>query len=276
MDPLHKHCIPSAWQEQWRREKERRKKSIAEGDEEGMKRDRSELRRIVEYNDARMGLASRERERDPSQEGGAGWVSQEASASERSVGTCRSASHPSDVFTALQTLQESRVLTDLRLVASNNVSVEVHAPVLASVSSYVREKLKDGISDQADTDACGRTLRLGPKVEPAGLLAVVEFAYTGAAAWSLSNDSLDWTRAAAQTLGVSRLAELCDRRVECSRKKDSPAQEEEEDTQSLEGMKFTLQSIHRLWADAFLCDVTLDLDETSFHGRHCRILRRRL
>lgn len=279
MDPLHKHCLPSDWEEQWRREKERRKKSIAEGDEERMKRDRNELRRIVEYNDARMGLGSRERERDPSglsQEGFAGWVSQEAAAKERRVVTYRSATHPSDVFTALKTLQESRVLTDLRLVASRNVSVEVHAPVLASVSSYIREKLTDGVNDQADTDVCGKTLRLGPEVEPAGLLAVVEFAYTSAAARSLSKDSLDWTRAAAQTLGVSRLVELCDRGVECSRKEDSPAQEEEEDMQSLEEMKITLQSIHRLWADTFLCDVALDLDETSFHGRHCRILGRHI
>lgn len=281
MDPLHKHYLPSDWEEQWRREKERRKKSIEEGDEERLKRDRNELRRIVEYNDARMGLPSRERKRDVSgmsQEGFGGWVSEEALGNERRVVTYRSATHPGDAFTALKTLQESRVLTDLCLVASNNQSIEVHAPVLASVSSYIREKWKDEVDDQADTDSdahvCGKTLRLGPEVEHAGLLAVVEFAYTGAAAASSFNkDSVGSTRAAAQTLGVSRLVELCDRGVERWRKKDSPAQEEEEEMQCLEQMKITLQSINLLWADTVRCDVTLDLDVTSFHGRHCLILR---
>lgn len=277
MDLLHKHYLPSDWEEQWRRDKERRKKSIEEGNEEQMKRDRNELKRIVEYNDARMGLPSRERERDMSgmsQEVFGGWLKQEALGYEKRVVTYRSDTHPSDLFTALKTMQESRVLTDLCLVASNNQSIEVHAPVLASVSSYVREKLKDEVKDQADTDSDvqvrGKTLSLCPEVEHAGLLAVVEFAYTGAAASSVH--SVDLTRAAAQTLGVSRLVELCDRGVEWSRKKDSPVQDEEEELQSLEQMKTTLHSLNRLLADEVGCDVTLDLDETSVHGRHCLIL----
>lgn len=280
MDSTHKHYLPLDWEEQWRKEKERRKKSIEEDDEERMKLDRTELRRIVEYNDARMGLPRREYTRDMSgmsQEGFGGSVSQEPLENERRVAMYHSLAHPCDVFSVLKTLQESHVLTDLCLVTNNNESIDVHAPVLASVSSYVRKKLKDEVSGQADigTDAhvCLKTLRLSPEVEHAGLLAVVEFAYTGATVSSFNKDSVDSIRAAAQTLGVSQLVELCDRGVACLGKKDSPAQEEEEEVQSLEQMKINLQSINLLWDDKVGCDITLDLDETSFHGRHFLILR---
>lgn len=274
MDSLHKHYLPSDWEEQWRKEKERRTKSIEEGDEEKMKRDRTELRRIVEYNNARMGLPSTEFKRDMggmSEEGFGSSVSEEALQNERRVARYHSTAHPCDVFSVLKTLQESHVLTDLCLVARNNESIDVHAPILASVSSYIRKKLKDEVNGQAniDTDAhvCLKTLCLGPDVEYAGLLAVVEFAYTGATALSFLKDSVDSTRTAAQTLGVSRLVELCDRGVERLRKKD------EEEVQSLENMKINLQSIKLLWNDKVGCDITLDLDETSFQGRHFLILR---
>lgn len=239
---------------------------MEEGDEERMTRDRNELRRIVEYNDARMGLPSRERSRAvsaASQEGFGGGESGEALGSERRVVTYRSEGHPRDTLAALKTLQQSRVLTDLCLIASSNQSIEVHAPVLAAVSSLLREKLKaDG-----DGGACGTSLCLVPEVDHAGLQAVVEFAYSGAAASPFNKDNVHSTRAAAQTLGVARLVQLCDRGVEPSRKKDSPGQREEEE------MKATLQSIELLWADKVRCDVTLDLDEMSFHGRHRLILK---
>lgn len=279
MDSLHKHCLPSDWEEQWRKEKERRKQSIEEGDEERMKQDCMELKRIVEYNNARMGLPRREYKRDMngiSQAGFGGLVSQEALENESCVFMIHSSTHSCHVFSVLKMLQESHVLTDLCLVTRNNESIDVHAPVLASVSSYIRKKLKDEVKCQAsiDPDAheCLKTLRLSAEVEHAGLLAVVEFAYTGTTASSFNKDSVDLTRAAAQKLGVSRLVELCDRGVEWLRKKDSPAQEEEE-VQSLEQIKINLESINLLWNDKVGCDITLDLDEKSFHGRHFLILR---
>lgn len=277
MDSWHKHYLPSNWEEQWRKEKERRKKSIEEGDEERMKRDCTELRRIVEYNDTQMGLPRREYKRDMSgmsQEGFEGSVNKEALENERRVAMYDSTVHPCNVFSVLKTLQELHVLTDLCLVSRNNKSIEVHAPVLASVSSYIQKKLKDNVNGQVDIDTgahmCLKTLRL--EVEYTGLLAVVEFAYTGATASSSNKDSVDSTKAAAQTLGVSRLVELCDRGVEWLRKTDSPTQEEE-DVQSLEQMKINLQSINLLWNDKVACDITLDLDEMSFHGRHFLVLR---
>lgn len=279
MDPLHKHYFPSNWEEQWRKEKEKRKKSIEEGDEERMKRDRTELRRIVEYNDTRMGLPSQEGRRDMSgvsQEEFGASVRWEALGNERRVAKNGSVEHPCQVFSVLKTLQESHVLTDLCLVTGNNESVDVHAPVLASVSSYVRKKLKDNVDGQVHIDTgahvCLKTLRLGPEVEHAGLLAVVEFAYTGAPASFSNKDTVDSTRAAAQTLGVSRLVELCDRGVEWMSEKDSPTQEEEE-VQSLEQLKINLESINLLWNEKVGCDITLDLDETSFNGRHFLVVR---
>lgn len=275
MDSLHKDCLPSDWEEQWRREKERRKKSIEEGDEERIKRDGTELRRIVEYNNVKMGLPSREYKRGINQEGLGGWVNPETMENERRVAMYHSTTHHCDIFSVLKTLQESHVLTDLCLVARNNESIEVHASVLASVSPYIRMKLKDEVSGQADNDTdtqvCLKTLRLSTEVEHAGLQAVVEFAYTGTIVPSFNKNSIDLTRAAAQTLGVSRLVELCDRDVEWLRKKDllSPVGE----VQTLEQMKTTLKSINQLWDDRVRCDITLELEERSFHGRPFLILR---
>lgn len=279
MDLLNKQCLPSNWEEQWRREKERRKKSFEEGDDEMIKLDSRELKRIVEYNDAKMGLSSSEHQIFISgkiQEGFGGLANQKAVENKSHVATYHSTTHLCNIFSVFKALQESNVLTDLCLVTKNSESIVVHAPVLASVSSYIRMKLKDGASGQGsndtDADVCPKTLRLGPEVEHAGLLAVVEFAYTGTAVSSFNKNSSDLIRATAQTLGVPQVVELCDRGVEGLLKKDLPIPEEEE-VQTLEYIKTTLQSISQLWDDKVGCDITLDLEETSFHGRHVLLLK---
>ncbi|KAK5875683.1 hypothetical protein CesoFtcFv8_026736 [Champsocephalus esox] len=50
--------LPMEWEERWRREKDRRKRVIEDGGQEGIEQDNHELRRIVAFNDSRMGLAS--------------------------------------------------------------------------------------------------------------------------------------------------------------------------------------------------------------------------
>lgn len=281
MESLQEHYFPLDWEEQWRREKERRKKAIEDGGEEKIKQDRNELRRIVAYNDAKMGLLSRARKREEpnvkmsgtSQEGFGDSTNEEALGNEGHGHTCRSATYLKDVFMSLKMFRDSFVLTDLTLITSSNESIEVHATILAAVSSFIQEKLRDEGNERADDDSevnvHRKTLSLGTEVDHAGLLAVVEFAYTGAVL-SLNKDSIVSTKAAAQTLGVPRLVELCDKHDEFREVGSSPTKEEQE-IQSAHQMNITLQSINHLWTNRVRCDVTLDLDGTSFHGTYCVI-----
>lgn len=278
MESLQERYFPLDWEEQWRREKERRKKAIEDGGEERIKQDRNELRRIVAYNDTRMGLLSRAHEREgpnvkmsgTSQEALGDSTSKEALGNEGPGHKYRSATYAKDVFMALKMFRDSFVLTDLTLIASSNESIEVHATILAAVSSYIQEKLIDEGNERADNDSDvnvrRKTLALGTEVDHTGLQAVVEFAYTGTVL-SLNKDSIVSTKAAAQTLGVPRLVELCDKHDKFREVGSSPTKEEPE-VQSAHQMNITLQSINHLWANRMRCDVTLELDGTSFHGRY--------
>lgn len=266
--------LPLEWEARWRREKERRKRVIEEGGEEGMEQDNRELRRIVAYNDSRMGLMSRGgmnegpevRLKGPSQKGNGESMSQEVLGDEGLIHTYHSETYPEEVFRTLNEFRDSSLLTDLTLTTYDERSFHVHSPVLAAVSSFIREKLRaergERSDDDEDVEIQRRSLSFGPEVHHVGLQTVVEFAYTGAVL-SLSKDSLSQIKASAEALGVPRVLDLCNRE-ERIREAGSPKKEELK-IPSLEQTKITLQSIEHLWADGVGCDVILEVHGASFH-----------
>ncbi|XP_019115996.2 kelch-like protein 33 [Larimichthys crocea] len=261
-----RHYLPSEWEERWRREKERRKRAIEDGGEEGIEQDERELRRIVAYNDSRMGLISgRGKKKESgvrmsgtSQEGIGEHMSEEAFMDEGLVHTYRSETYPKEVFMTLKEFWDSSLLTDLTLTTDDEYSVHVHSPILAAVSSFIRERLSDESGGQSDNnkdvEVQRRSVSLGPEVDHIGLQAVVEFAYTGAVL-SLNKDSMALIKTAAEALGVPRILDLCNKE---KMKKTGK-------TPYLEQIKITLQSIKHLWEDRVGCDVILDVDGASFH-----------
>lgn len=270
-----RHYLPLEWEERWRKEKDRRKRVIEEGGE-GIERDNQELRRIVAYNDSRMGLASGRGKKEgsearmsgTSQEGIGEHMSKEAFGDEGlggNVHTYRSETHPKEVFMALKEFWDSSLLTDLTLTTDNENSFHVHSPVLAAVSSFVQERLRDESGERSDGDmdveVQRRSVSLGPEVDHVGLQAVMEFAYTGAIL-SLNKESVAPIKAAAHALGVPRVLDLCNR---AERMKESPKKEERK-IPALEEMKITLQSIKELWAEGVGCDAILDVDGALLHG----------
>ncbi|XP_006808602.1 kelch-like protein 33 [Neolamprologus brichardi] len=129
--------LPMEWEERWRREKERRKRVIEEGGE-GIEQDNRELRRIVAYNDSRMGLTSRSDKKETrdgmngtSQEGIADHISAESlGAEENKVQACHNKTYPKEVFVALKEFLDSSLLTDLTLTTFGNKEVELYGSAL--------------------------------------------------------------------------------------------------------------------------------------------------
>ena len=273
-----RHYLPMEWEERWRREKERRKRAIEEGGE-GLERDNHELRRIVAYNDSRMGLSSgRGKDEGPevrissaSQQGIREHMSKEAFGDEGlgdDVHMYRSETYPEVIFRTLKEFWDSSLLTDLTLTIENGSSFPVHSPVLAAVSSLILERLKEKSGEPSDGDKSEGVHRwsvsLGTEVDHVGLQAVVVFAYTGVV-FSLNKDTVDKITAAAQLLGVPRVLDLC--KKEERTKVEGNTKKEERKISTLEQMKITLLSIQQLWADRVGCDVILDVDGALFHGK---------
>ncbi|XP_074480213.1 kelch-like protein 33 [Sebastes fasciatus] len=268
--------LPMEWEEQWRREKERRKRVIEEGGEEGMEQDKHELRRIVAYNDSRMGLTSRRGKKQgsedtlsgTSQEGIVQQMREDTCGDERldDVHTYRSEIYPKEVFMALKEFWDSSLLTDLTLTTDNGYSFDAHSPILAAVSSFIRETLRDESGERSENDkdveVQKRSVSLSPEVDHVGLQAVLEFAYTGAVS-SFNSDSMASIMAAAQALGIPRVLDLCNK--EERMKGGGSSKQEEQTISALEQIKNTLQSIKQLWADRVGCDLILDVDGTLFH-----------
>lgn len=266
------------WEEQWRQEKEKRKRITEEG-KEGIERDNRELWRIVACNDSRMGLKNGKGEADDSQfrlrwrrasQGGTWECSSEETLEEHgysaSVHIYRSQTYPNEVFVALKDFLESSTLTDLTLTTASGSSCDVHSLVLGAVSPYVGDRLREG-RRQGGTDVDEGvhkwSMVVGPEVDHVGLQAVLQFAYTGVVI--LSQENLPQIKAAARGLGVLRLLELCN-------KEDGPKKVEEKKISAIEEMAITFQSIGQLWADRVGCDVTLDVEGTLFHGWYRNIL----
>ncbi|XP_070710873.1 kelch-like protein 33 [Pempheris klunzingeri] len=270
--------LPMEWEERWRKEKERRKRVVAEGGE-GIEQDNRELRRIVAYNDSRIGLTSGRGVEEGSEatvsgtnQGAVGEHMSEGASGDEGLGgqvhAYRSETYPKEVFMTLKEFRDSFLLTDLTLTADNEKSLHVHTPILAAVSSLIRERLRDESGEQSednhkDAEVPRRSVSLGPEVDHIGLQAVVEFAYTGAVL-SLDKDSMAQIKAAAQALEVPRLLDLCNRKERM--KEGGSPDEEERKVSALEQMKITLQSIKQLWAERVGCDVILDVDGVLFHA----------
>ncbi|XP_069564029.1 kelch-like protein 33 isoform X1 [Brachyistius frenatus] len=258
------------WEDQWRREKERRKRVIEEGGE-GMEQDNRELSRIVAYNDSRMGLKSGTGKKEGSevrmsgsgQEGNGEHTCDNPFGDEGyEVHTRRSKTYPKEAFAALKELWDSSLLTDLTLTTEDGNSIHVHSLILAAVSTFILERLREKSGQQPDRaeDARRWSVHSGTEVDHVGLRAVVEFAYTGVVL-SLNNDTMARIKAAAEELAVPRLLDLCHTE---ERMKEGGCPKKEE-ISALEQMKMTLQSIEQLKADRVGCDVILDVDGTSFH-----------
>ncbi|GAA6222721.1 kelch-like protein 33 [Lates japonicus] len=268
--------LPMEWEERWRREKERRKKVIEEGGE-GVERDNRELKRIMAYNDARMGLSSgmgkkegsEVRVSSTSQKRIEEHLSEEAFGDEGlgdNIHTYRSENAYKEIFRALKELWDSSLLTDLTLTTENGSSFHVHSPILAAVSSIILERVRGKSGERSDggedVGVHRWSVSLGTEVDHVGLRAVVEFAYTGVV-FSLNKDTVAQIKAAAHLLGVPRVLDLCNK--EERMKEDGGTKEEEQKLSTVDQMKITLQSVEQLWADGVGCDVMLDVDGALFH-----------
>ncbi|XP_062300547.1 kelch-like protein 33 [Scomber scombrus] len=271
--------LPMEWEERWRKEKERRKRVIEERGEEGIEQDKRELRRIVAYNDSRMGLMSGRCEKEGtdvrvrygsgcSQEGIGEHMSEKVLRDEGfgdTIRTYHSKTYPKQAFIALKEFQDSSLLTDLTLTTENGNSFNVHSPIVAAVSLLIEQQLREESRVQSDKDKNVGVhkwyLSLGPEVDHVGLQAVLEFAYTGVVL-SLNKDTMAQIKAAAQALGVPRVLDLCIE--EEITKKDENPDKEKKNIPVTEQLKITLQSIEKLWAGRVGCDVILDVDGALF------------
>lgn len=261
---------PLEWEKRWRREKERLKRVIEDGGKEELEQDNREMQRIVAYNDSRMGKKgwSEVRTGDTRQEGTGEHTSKEEFGKKGLVHIYCSDSYLKKIFLALKEFLDSSVLIDLTLITYDDKSFQVHSPILAAVSSFIEKRLRNEGNDHSENNGGNvqrKTVSLGPDVDHIGLQAIVEFAYTGDVQ-SLDKDNIVLIRAAAQALAVPRLLELCNKVMRIM-EVGTPVNEEQK-ALSLQQMKITLQSIEHLWADRVGCDVTLDVDGSSFDGEY--------
>nr|XP_057924828.1 kelch-like protein 33 [Doryrhamphus excisus] len=225
--------LPAGWEEQWRKEKERRAQVLGEG-KEGIERDQRELRRIVAFNDSRLGLMSRMLEQDGSDQGD-------------NLRIYHNESFPCEMFKALTELREGRLLTDLTLTTEDGSRFQAHSTILAAISTVVKKHLME----EVQTFKFGPnqwSLSVDPEVDQVGLQAVIDFAYTGE---FLRGDGV--TRAA-RALGVHRLLDL----------QTSGTKEDPKKNKVQEEMKSTFESVKQLWIDGVGCDVILDVSGASF------------
>ncbi|KAM3589977.1 uncharacterized protein V6R79_000959 [Siganus canaliculatus] len=262
--------LPLEWEERWRREKERRKRTMEAGGEEGIEQDNRELMRIVAYNDSRMGLSGKAnlvgpRVRISGNSQATTQINTDTFGSEGLVRTYRNENYPVEVFMALEEFMNSLQLTDLTLTTNNANNFHVHSSVLAAISSFIRERLMDDSGQQSDKDRDiqTRSVILGPEVHAVGLKAIVEFAYTGAVP-TLKTENLAEIMATAQALGVPRLVNLCKKEEKIKEFGNQKLKSEEHTVSSLEQMRITLESIKNLWGDTLGCNVVLDAQGASF------------
>lgn len=163
----------------------------------------------------------------------------------------------SELFGTLMDFRDASLLTDLTLSAADGRSFHVHAPVLAAVSTGVYKTLRGRTAEDNSVHLC-----LGPEVDSIGLEAVVEFAYTGFLS-QLNEDTVGQIKAAARSLGASRVMDLCREEEE---KSMTTGDGQEEVDRVLEGQETTLQAIKKVWIDKVGCDVILEAIGGSFHG----------
>ncbi|KAM4714129.1 kelch-like protein 33 [Anableps anableps] len=265
--------LPMEWEERWRKEKERRKRVIEEGGE-GLEQDSCELRRIVAYNDSRMGLASQGdktkesevRKTQTKKEDTGGDISDEAFEDmEYHVHTYSSKTFHKEIFMTLKELLNSSILTDLTLTTEDGSSFSVHSLILAAVSAFILDRLNEKNRGQSYNTVGKVTMwsvHMSTEVDQVGLQAVIEFAYSGDVS-ILNKDTIIQIKTAAKVLEVPRLLDLCNN---MNATKEDKCSKTEQGTISAEvHIENTLRSIERLWGDKVGCDVILDLDGMSFY-----------
>nr|XP_029137153.1 kelch-like protein 33 [Labrus bergylta] len=169
-----------------------------------------------------------------------------------------------DFFHTLTEFRDSLLLTNLTLSTDDGMTFHVHSLVLGAVSSVIRERLirgkagnetVDGRPDENGVGVSKWSLPLGPDVDHVGLEAVVEFAYTGLVTL-LRENTLYQIKAAAQTLGIQRVLDLCTKEEEKSAKTGGKGKEER--VSAADQLRVSLQSMKQLWMDRVGCDVTLE------------------
>ncbi|XP_005813230.1 kelch-like protein 33 isoform X1 [Xiphophorus maculatus] len=265
--------LPMEWEERWRKEKERIKRVTEEGGE-GLEQDNRELRRIVAYNDSRMGLASQGdktkesevRKTQSNKDDAGGHTSDEAVEDmEHHVYTFSSKTFPKEIFMTLKELQISSILTDLTLATEDGSSFSVHSLILAAVSAFILEKLKEKNTGQSYSTPGKVTMwsvHMGNEVDQIGLQAVIEFAYSGDLS-ILNKDTLTQIKTAAKVLEVPQLLDFCNN-INGTKEVQCPKTGQDRISADVH-LKDTLRSIERLLEDKVGCDVILELDEISFH-----------
>ncbi|XP_062305757.1 kelch-like protein 33 [Osmerus eperlanus] len=278
--------LPEEWEERWRGEKEQRRRAMKERGEM-LAEDDPELRRIVAYNDTRMGLRRRDgedgrkmkkknsrasRREGKEEEEEERWnEKEEGSEEEENISTYSQDTHARELFQTLEEFRDSSLFTDLTLSTEDGLSFQVHSPVLAAVSSLVHHSLQDGDAEWEKRGGSVNMNRqrqvsmfLGPGVDRVGLAGVLEFAYTGVIA-VLHTGNVVQIQTAAQVLGVPRVLDLC-REEEEKMKIGGQKKTEERKISAAEQMEISLQSIRQLWTQRVGCDVVLDVDGTPFYA----------
>lgn len=248
---------------------------IEEGGE-GLEQDNRELRRIVAYNDSRMGLASQGdktkesevRKTQSNKDDAGGHTSDEAVEDmEHHVYTFSSNTFPKEIFMTLKELQISFILTDLTLTTEDGSSFSVHSLILAAVSAFILDKLKEKNTGQSYSTQGKVTMwsvHMGNEVDQIGLQAVIEFAYSGDLS-ILNKDTLTQIKTAAKILEVPQLLDFCNN-INGTKEDQCPKTDQDRISADVH-LKDTLRSIERLLEDKVGCDVILELNEISFHGK---------
>ncbi|KAI7790074.1 kelch-like protein 33 [Triplophysa rosa] len=227
------------WEEHWEREKEHRKQMIEEGGEK-FEEEKRKLKWIMSYNDSKIGIIKKEKGKEKEQE---------------IIQRYHRQSYLEEIFHTLEEMRVKNVLTDLILSTEDGLTIHVHSLVLAAVSSLIQQKIQKRCRGEREM-----FLRLAPEVHGLGLVAVVEFAYTGVIT-TTSKDKAQ-IQTTAQSLGAPRILELL--KVE---KEIQKGNKEKQKTSSAEDqMKVSLQSINQLLAERVGCDVELVVEGIVFNA----------
>ncbi|XP_035280424.1 uncharacterized protein LOC118231072 [Anguilla anguilla] len=270
--------LPVGWEERWQRDKEKQRSAMEEGGRR-IEEEERKLRWIVAYNSRRMGAKVRSEEDQDSEED-----------EDDEEQPYHRRSHPSELFLSLEALRGSALLTDLTLSTAAGGALHTHSPVMASVSTLIRQSLQERDREgeatahtqlphththtqlpHTHTDTQRPHLHthtqlphtelsvcLSGDVEQEGLAAVVEFAYTGAIA-GLNPCSASRVRAAAVALGAHRVLQLCTEEEEEGL--EGGGREDERKRRVLE---VSLDCIRQLWVEQVGCDVELQVEGKTF------------
>ncbi|XP_076867914.1 kelch-like protein 33 [Brachyhypopomus gauderio] len=252
--------MPMGWEERWRIEKERRKKVMEEGGEKFEEENRK-LRWIRAFNDRRMGLKAKEEMENVRRNDRTNEEIDCAQSEKDEAVKYSTATHPGEIFGALQKLRQCSPLTDLTLRVGSGLHFQAHSLVLAAVSSVIQQRLREWDAEKP----MEMLLCSGPEISALGLSAVLEFAYSGTMT-GLTRESLAEIQTAAVYLGVPRVLELCKAEEEREKKDGEQKMEDKRKTSAEEQMKVSLQSIRQMWEDRLGCDVELEAEGRIFHA----------